>query len=375
MKFEDLEQVYRKWLYLDYEPNLLRLVVATYLSVQYKGIPLWMILIGSPGVGKSEMLMGLATCSKTVMMSKMSANALATAHRDAVPLLEQLKDNKIMVIKDMSTMTELPSEVRSAVFSDLRDSYDGRFVRYTGMGEYKWEGKFNIICGATPALERSRVHEASLGERFVQVRININADHERILQHRSFENALKITSMRKELAKATKEYLDKAIVGIHAPISVGTASRLHELAYMVAKARSDVPRNAYNREIESPSVSSEVPTRIASQIFILASALIEIGTKEDLVQSLVERVCMDTIPLDRVKAIEALAMGMSTVKDIKQHMRMSANSVRRCLEDLWYLGLAERDGDHHKLLNTHLGELTKKNSTAIVVRPRDLTLS
>jgi len=276
MKFEDLEQVYRKWLYLDYEPNLLRLVVATYLSVQYKGIPLWMILIGSPGVGKSEMLMGLATCSKTVMMSKMSANALATAHRDAVPLLEQLKDNKIMVIKDMSTMTELPSEVRSAVFSDLRDSYDGRFVRYTGMGEYKWEGKFNIICGATPALERSRVHEASLGERFVQVRININADHERILQHRSFENALKITSMRKELAKATKEYLDKAIVGIHAPISVGTASRLHELAYMVAKARSDVPRNAYNREIESPSVSSEVPTRIASQIFILASALIEI---------------------------------------------------------------------------------------------------
>jgi hypothetical protein len=357
--FEDLEGKYLEWLYMDHDRLMLRIAVAAYLSVQYNGNPFWLMMIGSPGIGKSELLMSFGSAKQSVMMSKLTANALATAHPTSTPLLDKLKDNKILIIKDMSTISELPSEMRSEILSVLRDSYDGKFNRHTGLGEYKWEGKFGIIAGATPAMERLRTHDAALGERFLQLRIRMNPAHEDELQRRCFSNSGNMKALRKDLGEAASNYLNKMKVGFEAKMSREMHDHIHRLSFIVAKTRSDVPRDRYSREISSPAASSEIPTRLASQLFVLASALIEMGTDEDTLRRCMNRVCLDTLPFERFKTCQAIALGHTTSDEAAKFMRIGPKSGERYFEDLCFLNVAECDQmkDEHRLVMPGLEEL------------------
>jgi DNA-binding HxlR family transcriptional regulator len=344
VKLSELEDAYRKWLYLDHDPEIIRSLFALYLANRYDGPPVWTMIIGKAGSGKSELLGSLEGFHATVMVSKLTPNALASGYGDgSSSLLYALSQNKVMVIKDMSTITELPSESKAQIFSDLRDAFDGSFVKVTGNNRIEFKGKFGIIAGATEAVERSRIHESSLGERFLYIRVRMEKKHETLIQTRSGHNVNRYSQMRKELSEASGKFLSSVKLGVHTKITELLRDDIYMAARVLVRSRSAVTRDRFTRNVESPAGATEVPTRVTAQLLQVALAMQEMGCSEKEMRKLVFRVCLDSMPGIRFKVIGALVHGNERAQDIQKEVRMSTATISQHLEDLWYLELADKD--------------------------------
>ncbi len=103
MNFDEVESIFKKWLYLDHDADILRILFAIFLANRYDGLPVWSMLIGKPGCGKSELLGALSDVEETVMVSTLTPNALASGYKDGEnSLLHQLKKSKMLIIKDIT---------------------------------------------------------------------------------------------------------------------------------------------------------------------------------------------------------------------------------------------------------------------------------
>jgi hypothetical protein len=361
VKLSELEDAYRKWLYLEHDPDLVRNLFALYVANRYDGPPVWTMVIGKAGSGKSELLGSLEGFPATVMVSKLTPNALASGYGDgSSSLLHVLAQNKVMVIKDMSTITELPAESKAQIFSDLRDAFDGSFVKVTGSGRIEFKGKFGIIAGATEAVERSRIHESSLGERFLYLRVRMDKKHEKLIQTRSGHNVNRYSQMRKELSEASATFLKSVKLGVNTKITERLRDDIYMAARVLVRARSAVTRDRFTRNVESPAGSTEVPTRVTAQLLQIALAMQEIGCDEEKMRQLVYRVCLDSMPGVRSRIIGALVKGNESAQDIQKEVRMSTATISQHLEDLWYLELADKDNaGRWALTDSDLVEMVK----------------
>jgi DNA-binding transcriptional ArsR family regulator len=278
------------------------------------------------------------------MVSKLTPNALASGYGDgSSSLLYALSQNKVMVIKDMSTITEMASEAKAQIFSDLRDAFDGSFVKVTGSGRVDFKGKFGIIAGATEAVERSRIHESSLGERFLYLRIRMDQTHEIAIQTRSGQNVNRYADMRKELSATATKFLKSVTLGKNTKITEKMRDDIYMAARVLVRARSAVTRDRFSKNVESPAGSTEVPTRVTAQLLEIALAMQEIGGTEADMRKLVFRVCLDSMPGTRFRIMRSLVKGNERAGEIQKDVRMSTATIGQHLEDLWYLELADKD--------------------------------
>lgn len=342
--FEEIQEVFKQWLYLDHDPDVLRIIFAVYVANKYDGLPVWAMLIGKPGCGKSELLSSLVDAGNTVMVSTLTPNSFATGHVNGESLLNLLKDNKMLIVKDMSTFTELQSEARGMIFATLRDAYDGNFVRRTGVVNINWSGKFGMLCGATPAIEKVRSYDTALGERFLNIKFNSTEEDERIIQERSYQNYVKQTEMRKALKDITAKFFKTVQVNKNADIPLSVVRSVMYNARGLVKARSSISRDRFSREVDEMVSTSEVPTRVTNQLMLIARACLDMKTDEATINRIIQRLCIDSIPSARVQVMKYLVEnGAMRAADLKPMVRMSPTAIERVLEDLWFLKLASVD--------------------------------
>jgi hypothetical protein len=359
VRFEEVESVFKQWLYLDHDPDILRIIFAIYLANRYDGLPVWAMLIGKPGCGKSELLGALTNVDETVMVSTLTPNALASGYRDGeTSLLHELKNRKMLIIKDMSTFTEMPAEARSQIFATLRDVYDGTFVKRTGAGNVTWEGKFGIIGGATPSIEKVRSYDAALGERFLSIKFMTTDGIDEIIQERSFSNSVRQTEMKKNLKDVTAKFFKTTRVNKETEIPLSIVKSVMHSARAMVKARSSVSRDRYTREVDEMVSTSEVPTRVTSQLLLIAKACRDIETDEETIIRVIQRCCIDSVPSVRVRILKSLIEGAERSDDLRSTVRMSKPVIERALEDLWFLKLVEKDmGTNWRVYDEVLAEI------------------
>ncbi len=344
MHFEDVEAVFKEWLYLEHDPDILRILFTIYLANRYDGLPVWAMFIGKPGCGKSELLSSLSDVDETVMISTLTQNALATGYKDGEnSLLHQLSDHKVLIIKDMSTFTEMPPEARAVIFSTLRDAYDGSFVKQTGINKIKWEGKFGVLGGATPAIEKVRSYDAALGERFLSIKFRDSEVADDQIQEKSVRNNVKQTEMRKALKDATNKFFKTAKLNKDTVISQIITKAVMHSAKAMARARSSVSRDRYSREVDEMVSTSEVPTRVTNQLLLLARACLDIGTSEEATIRVIQRCCLDSIPSIRIQLLKRIIEGTEHAEKLKWLVRISRPAVDRALEDMQFLHLVDAD--------------------------------
>ena len=344
MDFDSLESIYRRFLHLDHDPTLLRIIYSIVLANRYDGLPIWAMLLGPAGCGKSEILMSLDGSDEIVAVSTLTPYALASAHGNTGGdgLLYEL-DQKCLVIEDLSAVSELPKEARGMLFSFLRSAYNGEFVRQTGKGKIVWKGKFGLLAGATPAIERTRSTEASLGERFLNVRMRVDDLDEEALLDRVDENANKKSRVKDALRTAASDFLENVQFDPKKrEMSKSVLVEIRGLAIGVAKARSHVERDHYTKEISAPVERGERATRVYLQLQLLACAAYAIGADWDEVLSIMQRLALDAIPYARLKALRGVYRGATRLKDIAEIVNMSGPSVQRTMEDLVLLGVLGR---------------------------------
>jgi len=334
VEFSELEAVYKRWLSLEHDPDLIRTIYSILLANYYDGNPVWGMFIGPAGCGKSQILMSLSGSDLIVPVSNLTPQALASGYGDGSDSLLYELDEKILVVEDMSSVTEMPKEAKNLLFSFFRAAYNGEFIRVTGRNKISWRGKFGLLAGATLALESGRKMESMLGERFLYIRSRANGIDERTLMRMARKNISKKTIMAKELSNASGEFLSK----FKAPNTVKLPDDIEELvdacAIALAKGRSGVVRDGYSKEVSFPVDRSELGTRLCGQFGLLAESSHALGGSWVDVKRVLYRIMHDSMPYPRLRILKAIAFGNVRLREITKSVQMSGSYVQRTLEDM-----------------------------------------
>jgi energy-coupling factor transporter ATP-binding protein EcfA2 len=345
---EQTVATFRRWLHMDDADSLLATLGAVAAN-NLEGDPVWLLLVGPPGGGKSEILNALSGLAYTRTAGTLTEASLLSGtpkkdHGQAARggLLMEIGEFGIIVAKDFGSILSMNRDGQAQTLAALREVYDGSWTRLVGTDggrSLHWQGKVGFVGGVTPTIDRHHAVMGAMGERFMLFRLpTVDAD----TQARSaLSHAGKERQMRKELADAVA-----GILASQTTTAVDLASdevdRLVALGTLVVRARSAVERDNYTREIELVP-GSEAPTRYTIMLKRLLTGMYAIGMDKQSAWRVLTKVGLDSIPALRFAIMETLAEydGRMSTNDLAAAVRHPATTTRRSCEDLVAHGLLE----------------------------------
>jgi len=363
LHYQEILRRYQRWLHMP-DDGVLKAIFGSVIANRLPGEPLWLFLIAPPGGSKSELLMSLIDAPHITTTTSLTPHALvsgASFGGGGDPSLIPKLNNKVLVIKDFTTILNMHFTLREEIFGILRDAYDGKTEKFFGNGVFRsYNSKFGLIAGVTPAIEQIE-GQTALGERFLRYRIQMGGDVHMGTQliKRALSNVAQEDVMRKELRDTGREALDHEFKIIpEVPESIDNA--LLHLAQWVAVLRGSVMRERYTGQVNFKP-SPEVGTRLAKQFRKMCLGVGMFLGKQvvgDSELQLVKKIARDTIP-GRVEEVVAYtylqdATRAWTSKDLSVPTRLPSSTCLRILQDLVMLGVMHREPDGYKLTKSML---------------------
>ena len=341
-----------KWLVIPKEDrDVVEFALAVYKSHELPDAdPIWGMIVGPSGGGKSELLRTFLELPNSFHLSKPTPASLASGYRakhgdDEDPSLLPKMDNKVVIMPDFAPILSAPAEVRNEILGMLREAFDGSVAVGKGnIGHKIYRSRFSMLVGSTPKIDTIAADTNELGERFIKIRLRGQDGLKKA--RRAADNVPHAKDMREELHVATRSFLDKLpkFVAVENPDEAKDA--IASIAHFTAKARTQVARDYRTREIEQFPVPEE-GGRLSVQLNKLAMALALVRgrtTVEAADVETIQRVADDSIPPMRSKVIRALRTQPVTEAVLERDTRIPNTSVRRILEDLELLGTLNRGG-------------------------------
>lgn len=330
----------------DFEP--LEIAIATYIANHFSSDPLWLFIIAPSSSAKTEIILTLSKMDDIHFLSDLTDKTLASGFKEGGHSLLNRLNNKIICMKDFTTVLSMRQERQSEILAQLREIYDGKFDKEWGNGaKINWQGKIGFIAGVTPVIDQTYATYQALGERFIQVRMN--AVDEMKCAKMAMENSEKESNHRQEIAGLMKELLEGILTALVMPeIDTTTYDRLAALATICVRARTAIKRDRYSREFDYVP-EPEAPPRLAKQLALLARGLAvlrgrQIVNQEDF--KTVYRVAIDCLPRNRAKLLTFLMNGRQKLNasTAMKELRLSGNVVYRSLEEMVALDLLKKEG-------------------------------
>jgi energy-coupling factor transporter ATP-binding protein EcfA2 len=340
---------FRKWLYLPDPAPLLVTLGAVAANVR-DGDPVWLLLVGPPGGGKSELLqslVGLPHVHPTATLTEASllSGPPKKEHADGAKggLLRSIGDFGIILCKDFGSVLSMNRDARAAVLAALREIYDGAWTRHVGTSgglTLAWSGKVGLVAGCTPTIDRHHAVMGAMGERFVLFRLPETDSSEQA--RRAFAHAGHEKAMRAELAAAVAD-LFAASPHESRDLTPDEIERLVSLTTLTVKARSSVERDGYQREIELIP-EAEAPTRLITVLGRLLAGLDSIGVDRNEGWRIITKASLDSIPATRRAVMDELVNASEPVATPKlaEALGYPTSTAKRALEDLTAHGICRR---------------------------------
>ena len=257
----------------------LKLIYATVLTNDLQGEPLWIHVVGPPGCGKTELLQSTEFCSQTVIVSRITQNALVSGWKAAEdPSLLPKLLGRVFILKDFTEVLSMPAAAKDDIYSTLRGAYDGYVCKPFGHGVVReYHGTFSMLTGVTHEIYAEQ--GASLGERFLKYHlmrgVGTNVDD---LIRNAVRNVGIETDMHTALSGAAKAFLDVRVSSEDVPaLETDLIERIVQLCQVVAMLRANVGKDFQERVIHRPD--HEIGTRLAKQFakLIVGMALLRGG--------------------------------------------------------------------------------------------------
>jgi hypothetical protein len=309
--------------------------------------PLWLILVGPSGGGKTEVIKPLATLAEGRVDELTRAGLLSWATgRKPKPagLLTRIPTSSLVTISDFSTVVTMGDrEARARMFGMLRVVYDGRVYRSIGGQaasdgeELAWEGHLTVIAGATPVVDTHTSFEGALGERWLMLRLP-ESETERARTRARFVCGREEVGVLREKAQAgARDLVLRARHHVPHRLSPEAEERLIDVALLVALTRTGIVHEGQGKyRLITGIPTPEEPTRLVGQLTRLARCAVALGLNEDTAVHLAAKAGRDSVPLARMRTLAAVAergdQGAS-VQDVRWALR-KAN---------WYLAKWELD--------------------------------
>ena len=348
VSLEDVLATFKKWLELE-ETDYIEAILATVVSNEIPGDPVWLFVIGPPGASKTEILRSFKHLkNKVFITSKLTPQSLISGKqtKDFDPSLLPKLNNKTLIIKDFTSILSMRSDAREIIFSDLREAYDGYLDKDFGnIGHKGYYSHFSLLAGVTPVLDKYTSVQQNLGERFLKIRLNdANTD---LKVNKAIDNENKQEQMREELADVVKQFHNQNfnIKDVELPQKI--QDRLVDLANFVAMCRTTVSRDPYRKNILTYLPEYEVGTRLGIQLAKLGRGLATIRGKKEIGEEefkILKRVGVDSIPR-KVRVLLEILDGQDrlTTTEIVERTGIEGETCRLALNDLAVLRLAGRE--------------------------------
>jgi DNA-binding MarR family transcriptional regulator len=341
----DVHHAFSMWLHLP-DPTPVNIAIATVVAHRLGGDPVWTLLVGTPGSGKTVIIESVAGLAEVHPLSALTAQTFASGlkGKQRASLLQRLdaEQESFLTLKDFTTVLTMHRDPRQEVLSQLREIYDGSYVKEFGTGEtVTWQGRIGLLAGVTPIIDTHHAVTSLLGERFVYLRLP--ATDRRQMSRQALASRGREAQMREELRSIVAAYIDG--LDLTAPeMPEPIARRLEAVAGFTTWARSGVERHAYSREIEQVP-GWEAPTRFTKQIAAMITALMVMGQNPDAAMSTAVKVAYDCLPPARLEALRLLrATGDQDLPtpELADGIELPTSTARRVAEDLGALGLVTR---------------------------------
>lgn len=348
---------FRKWLHLD---DLIPLY-ATGAAVAANfapGDPVWLLIVGPPSTGKTELLQGIAGLTEVHSVAALTEAALlsGTARKDAGPkatggVLHSIGSFGIILCKDFTSILAQHKDSQAAVLAALREIYDGSWDRPVGTDGGRvlhWNGKCGLVGGVTNTYDRHHSVISQLGDRFLIVRLPEADDVHSgrfALSHAGHEPA-----MRKELADALSGVVaSRDESKLTRELTEAETRKLITLVAYTRRARTGVERDHQNEVLVLP-----VPEGQGRMILMFRRILggcEAIGCSTEDAWKVVTRIAIDCVPAVRTKLLcRLMELPPSTefeprrlkTSELGTELGIATKTAGRHLDDLAMLGLVER---------------------------------
>ena len=173
----DAHAVFKKWLGATYDLAIFDATASAGAAEKLGGDPLWLIVISGSGNAKTETVQSLSGAGAHVTSTITSEGALLSAttrSRGATGgLLHKIGPRGLLVIKDLTSILAMDSNVRGSVLAAFREIHDGRWERNVGFAGGRtltWAGRIVVVAACTTAWDEARKVIESMGDRFCLVR-------------------------------------------------------------------------------------------------------------------------------------------------------------------------------------------------------------
>lgn len=312
--------------------------------------PVWILLIGSAGSGKTELLIqSLRNLPEAHIISKVTPSCFLSGREKGGrknSLLYRHGDSQLWLFKDFTTFVSMHATERTVVASYLREIWDGEMVAETGSGDtMEWKGKVTTIAVATPAFERHWSALSDLGERFMTVRWR-TGDMMAMMKKAGLQDGNEDT-IRERLNLLVGELFEGRWQGeMSNPVPSGEfRDNISHLSTITARLRTHVARETGHSRAIIDIPDSESPSRISGSLSKVARTNMDLfhrrtpGPEE---YALVRRLAFDTIPQARLTILQTVPhTGEITCGSILYTTRLPRTSLQRQIEELEALNVLE----------------------------------
>lgn len=334
------------------------------------GDPCWLMIVGPPGDGKSEILNSLLGVGQVYEEASIKGEASflsGTGKKDRAKdatggILRKVSRHGAVIFNDFTSVLGRNMNDRREILDVLKEIYSGRWTRSVGSDggrSMHWTGKIALLAGCTHEIDQHAAVITAMGERWVYYRTRSTDSDGFNKSMRAIGNATNAV-WRDELRGLVADYfteqgLEFGVAQERRPLETAESMRLIAMAQVISRVRSTVVRDSYSKEIVS-TASKEGPTRLSVTLGQLLVGIERLGVDTERAWQTVGRVALDTLPPRREVVIRAIGGDRgsagawrpdggedrtATIEEISEIAKISKAVVRRDVEDLQRLGVVE----------------------------------
>lgn len=352
----ELKEVIHKWFYIE-DDRIIDVIMAVYVANRFNADPIWLIIIAPPSNTKTELLRAFDGHKNAFFLSNLTPSTLVsgkTSKKNPEPSLLPKLNDKMVILKDFTTILSMRSENKQEILAQLRETYDGQYSKSFGTGKtFNWKGRFGLIAACTPVYDSHYSVIGSMGERFILYRSENMSGAKMGLQAQKI--VAQENQMRTEIKTGVHKFIDQfnTLKNVKFNKDEDVNNMIISLACFVAYGRCPVERDRYTRAILYDPMPEGTP-RLVKQFMQIGMGLALTYGKDSIdteVYKTVKKIGRDLIPAHRLKVLWHLwdsrtfeyLSTWQTTREIAEAINRPTTTIKLLLEDLMCVGVLNRD--------------------------------
>jgi len=331
--------------------DVLTAIQGTLLANQAAREPVWLVLIGPPACGKTQLTAPLESLEGVRLLNDISdktfVSGFTLGKKGNQSLLPKLTAAGVyqLINLDFGNIFAKPTWVRQTILSQMRQIYDGRITLDRGSGdEVSWRGFMGFIGCATPALYHHQQTISNLGDRFLFIRVGASPGDNSL--DRCLDNLDLSLSVTSNIATEYREFHKTRRDPLKVTISEASKKFLKQKSILLARLRANVrwTKEYGKREIEEKPFF-EAPNRIIRSAAMLLRGIA--AARDDQItneshERIIERIFLDTAPPARKDILRILLAKPGGTNVIASKARISRGHAEMRLKELKALDLVRK---------------------------------